>query len=131
MASPSEVMGKLLAKGRDVTAVAYLDAMAQGARMAASLADYLNYYEAIVTPAAVGVAPKGIEATGDPAFCTLWTLSGLPALSLPLLVGDDGMPLGVQLVGGPGRDARLLRTATTLIETLTPPKRSRRARTKS
>ncbi len=126
---PSEVMGRLIAKGRDVTAVAYLDAMAQGARMAASLADYLNYYEAIVTPATVGVAPKGIGATGDPSFCTLWTLSGLPALSLPLLVGDDGMPLGVQLVGGPGRDARLLRTATALIDTLAPPKRGRRTKT--
>ena len=53
---------------------------------------------------------EGSRATGDPAFCTLWTLTGLPALSLPLLTGEGGLPLGVQLVGAPGGDARLLRT---------------------
>jgi Asp-tRNA(Asn)/Glu-tRNA(Gln) amidotransferase A subunit family amidase len=51
-------------------------------------------------------------------FCTLWTLTGLRALSLPLLAGEGALPLGVQLVGPPGRDGRLLRTATALIEML-------------
>ena len=51
-------------------------------------------------------------------FCTLWTLTGLPALSLPLFAGEGGLPLAAQLVGPPGRDGRLLRTATALIETL-------------
>jgi Asp-tRNA(Asn)/Glu-tRNA(Gln) amidotransferase A subunit family amidase len=35
----------------------------------------------------------------------------MPALSLPLMTGPDGLPLGVQLVGRRGLDARLLRTA--------------------
>ena len=48
----------------------------------------------------------------------MWTLTGLPAISLPLLTGEDGMPLGVQLVGAPGEDARLLRTASWLMHTL-------------
>ena len=68
-------------------------------------------------PAAPGVAPKG-EATGNPAFCSLWTLTGLPALSLPLLTGEGGMPLGVQLIGEAGDDARLMRTANWLIQKL-------------
>ena len=59
----------------------------------------------------LGVAPKGLSATGDPALCTLWTLLGMPALSLPLMQGADGLPLGVQLVGRRNFDARLLRTA--------------------
>jgi Asp-tRNA(Asn)/Glu-tRNA(Gln) amidotransferase A subunit family amidase len=45
-------------------------------------------------------------------------LTGLPSLSLPLLVGESGLPLGAQLVGPRGRDARLLRTATALIQML-------------
>jgi len=56
-------------------------------------------------------------------------LSGLPALSLPLLAGEGGLPLGVQLVGAPGHDARLLRTAGALTDMLSAPKkRSRRTR---
>ena len=82
-----------------------------------ALREVFNDYDAILTPAAPGVAPKG-EATGNPAFCTLWTLTGLPALSLPLLTGEGGMPLGVQLVGARGDDARLLRTANWLIDDL-------------
>ena len=51
-------------------------------------------------------------------FCSLWSLTGLPALSLPLLSGEGGMPLGVQLVGERGDDARLLRTANWLVNKL-------------
>jgi Asp-tRNA(Asn)/Glu-tRNA(Gln) amidotransferase A subunit family amidase len=68
-------------------------------------------YNAILTPAAPSAAPKGLASTGDPSFCTVWTLCGMPALSLPLLQSSAGMPLGVQLVGPRYGDARLLRTA--------------------
>jgi len=77
---------------------------------------FMERYDAILTPAAPGTAPKGLAATGDPSFCTLWTLCGMPALSLPLMQGSDGLPLGVQLVGRRGFDARLLRTARWLVE---------------
>ncbi len=71
-------------------------------------------FEAIITPAAPGEAPVGLDATGSPAFNTLWTFTGLPAVTLPLMEGEAGMPLGVQLVGKKGDDARLLRTAAWL-----------------
>jgi Asp-tRNA(Asn)/Glu-tRNA(Gln) amidotransferase A subunit family amidase len=48
----------------------------------------------------------------------LWTLLGMPALSLPLLQGENGLPLGVQLVGRRNYDARLLRTARWLVAKL-------------
>jgi Asp-tRNA(Asn)/Glu-tRNA(Gln) amidotransferase A subunit family amidase len=115
---PSEALRKLLAHGRGVVAVDYLGALAKVPRYGASIADIFDAYDAIVTPAAPGVAPKGLGSTGDPVFCTLWTLTGLPALSLPLFAGEGGLPLGAQLVGPLGRDGRLLRTATALIETL-------------
>ena len=73
-------------------------------------------YDAILTPAAPGEAPSGLGATGNPVFNGLWTLCGVPALSLPLLEGPNGLPLGVQLVGRLGEDARLLRTARWLVE---------------
>ena len=113
-------------------AVDYLAAQAEAGRYAAGLGDIFDTYDAIITPAAPGVAPKGLAATGDPSFCTLWTLTGLPALSLPLLADESGLPLGVQLVGAPGQDARLLRTAGALIEMLrSTTKPTRRAARKS
>jgi len=121
---PSEVMRKLLAHGRSVSAVDYLGALAKAQRYApAGLADVFDEYDAILTPAAPGIAPKGLRATGDPAFCTLWTLTGLPAVSLPLLAGEGALPLGVQLSGGSGHDGRPLRTAGALIEMLAPQKK--------
>ena len=126
---PSPMLREFVAEGRLLKAVDYLDALAQAPTFAASLSDIFDEYDAIITPAAAGVAPKSLDTTGDPAFCTLWTLTGHPALTLPLLTGTDGLPLGVQLVGPPGGDARLLRTATALIDTLAPPKRARRAKT--
>src|SRR6516162_3403395 len=128
---PSEALRKLLAHGRAVSAVDYLGALAKAQRYAAGLSDIFDAYDAIVTPAAPGVAPEGLGSTGDPAFCTLWTLSGLPAVSLPLFAGEGGLPLGAQLVGPLGRDGRLLRTATALIEALAPKKSARRARARS
>ena len=76
----------------------------------------LAEYDAIVTPATCGEAPVGLDATGSPAFCTLWTFTGLPAVTLPLLQGEAGMPLGVQMVGRKADDGRLLRTAAWLTE---------------
>jgi Asp-tRNA(Asn)/Glu-tRNA(Gln) amidotransferase A subunit family amidase len=73
-------------------------------------------YDAILTPAAPGAAPKGLASTGDPSFCTLWTYCGMPAISLPLLESANGLPIGAQLVGPRYGDARLLRTARWLAE---------------
>jgi Asp-tRNA(Asn)/Glu-tRNA(Gln) amidotransferase A subunit family amidase len=109
----SKTLRGLLAEGRNVSAVRYLAARAAAQRYAEGFDGIFNEFDAIITPATVGVAPKG-TATGSPIFCTLWTFTGLPALSLPLLTGDGGMPLGVQLVGARGDDARLLRTANWL-----------------
>jgi Asp-tRNA(Asn)/Glu-tRNA(Gln) amidotransferase A subunit family amidase len=90
----------LIEDGRAVSAVAYQDALARRGEYVAALESLLDEYDAIVTPAAPGEAPLGLEATGSPAFCSLWTLAGLPALSLPILQGPAGLPLGCQLVAG-------------------------------
>jgi Asp-tRNA(Asn)/Glu-tRNA(Gln) amidotransferase A subunit family amidase len=104
-----------LERGRAVTALDYQRACARIPLLNAGFDNVFERCEAIVTPAAAGTAPKGLESTGDPAFCSLWTLCGMPALNLPLMQGGNGLPLGVQLVGPRGSDARLLRTARWLV----------------
>ncbi len=107
----SEAMRGTIEGGRAITAVDYLAALDLRARLYAELADTLEGYDAILTPAAPGEAPAGLASTGNPAFNTLWSLCGMPAVSLPLLTGPSGLPVGVQLVGRRGDDARLLRAA--------------------
>jgi Asp-tRNA(Asn)/Glu-tRNA(Gln) amidotransferase A subunit family amidase len=103
-------------RGRQVSAVDYRKALAHAPIMLESLASVFDTYDALLTPATLGTAPEGLASTGDPLMCTLWTFLGMPALSLPLLQGDNGLPLGVQLVGRRGDDARLLRTARWLVD---------------
>ncbi len=109
----------LVAEGRRVTAPQYLAAMRDARRYADHLTGIFEQLsDAILTLSAKGVAPEGQGATGDPVFCTLWTLTGFPSLNLPLLANDGGLPIGVQLVGAAGRDEKLLRTARVMIESL-------------
>jgi Asp-tRNA(Asn)/Glu-tRNA(Gln) amidotransferase A subunit family amidase len=100
-----------LARGREVRALDYQLARARVPAINAGFEEIFERCDAIVTPAAAGTAPQGLETTGDPAFCTLWTLCGMPAINLPLMQGSNGLPLGAQLVGQRDADARLLRTA--------------------
>jgi Asp-tRNA(Asn)/Glu-tRNA(Gln) amidotransferase A subunit family amidase len=107
----SERLRALLARGRELSALEYQQALARIPLLNEGFAELFSRFDAILTPAAPGTAPKGLESTGDPAFCTLWTLCGMPALNLPLMQGANGLPLGAQLVGPRNGDARLLRTA--------------------
>ncbi len=111
----SQVLRDLLAEGRKTSAVDYFAAVDEARLLAKAFANYFDVYDAIITPAASGIAPKGLGATGDPAFCSMWTLLGLPALSLPILQGEGGLPIGVQFIGQAGDDARLMRTAHHLL----------------
>jgi len=114
----SEPLRKLIERGRQYLASEYTGALAGRAALYAALDEVFNEYDAILTPAASGEAPLGVESTGNPVFCSTWTYLGTPALSLPLLHGEAGLPVGVQLVGRRGNDARLLRTARWLVKTL-------------
>ncbi|HEX9579406.1 MAG TPA: amidase [Myxococcales bacterium] len=79
------------------------------------IAALFTEFDAIVTPAAAGEAP-GIESTGDPAFSRIWTLLGVPSVSLPLLEGPAGLPVGLQLIGPRGEDERLLAAAAWVMQ---------------
>ena len=105
-------------RGQQCLAVDYNRAVDAIPRLVQALEPLFERYDALLTPATTGPAPHGLDSTGSPVFCTIWTLCGMPALTLPLLQAGNGLPLGVQLVGRKGDDARLLRTARWLIETL-------------
>ena len=77
-------------------------------------ADLMRSFDVLLTLAAPGEAPKGLASTGDSLFNGLWTLLGVPCITLPWGRGAAGLPLGVQLVGAFGRDVSLLTHANRL-----------------
>ncbi len=114
----SPVLREMIEEGQAVRAVDYNKAVEWIEVLNAGLDQIFERYDAILTPATTGQAPEGLDRTGSPVFCSLWTLCGTPSVSLPVLEGPDGLPMGVQLVGRRGDDGRLLRTARSLVETM-------------
>jgi Asp-tRNA(Asn)/Glu-tRNA(Gln) amidotransferase A subunit family amidase len=113
----SQTLAAIIADGRKVLAVDYNTALDMQRKLRLSIEQLFEHFNAIITPASAGPAPEGLTSTGNPVFCTSWTFMGLPAISLPLLE-VNGMPMGVQLTGAFGDEARLLRTANWLIQHL-------------
>jgi aspartyl-tRNA(Asn)/glutamyl-tRNA(Gln) amidotransferase subunit A len=72
----------------------------------------LDAVDALLSPVAPGPAPLRAEGTGDFSLCAPWSLIGVPSISIPSGLDDAGLPLAVQLVGGPDRPGRLLGVAT-------------------
>ncbi|MFQ5840563.1 MAG: amidase family protein, partial [Candidatus Methylomirabilales bacterium] len=107
----SATLREMIERGQRCLALDYNRAVEEASVLRDTLTGVFEHYDAIVTPAATGEAPVGLESTGSPIFCTLWTLCGTPAITVPILQGESGLPIGVQLVGPKGDDARLLRTA--------------------
>ncbi|MDX1649890.1 MAG: amidase, partial [Myxococcota bacterium] len=98
----------LVADGRAIPEAAFREAVEAREGAYAEVEPVFARFDAILTPAAPGPAPEGLESTGEAVFNALWTYLGTPAVSLPLLEAD-GLPLGVQLVGPRGADGPLLR----------------------
>tara|TARA_R110002110_G_scaffold28684_2_gene103530 strand:- start:1363 stop:2721 length:1359 start_codon:yes stop_codon:yes gene_type:complete len=111
-----QVTREAIERGNAVLARDYLSACDMPKLLNAALDEMLTRCDAILCPAATGPAPKGLETTGDPIFNGLWTFCGTPCISLPLLTSQEGLPMGVQLVGERGNDARLMRTAQWLFD---------------
>jgi Asp-tRNA(Asn)/Glu-tRNA(Gln) amidotransferase A subunit family amidase len=97
---------------------AYVAAQRARARFRDDMMPVLQSAGILISPAASGTAPKGLDFTGDPWFCTPWSSIGVPALSLPTSVGSDGLPHAVQLIAPAGADAELLAAAAWCEEAL-------------
>ena len=101
-------------RGMKYTAVEYNNALSKIDAANIYFKQFFYDYDAILTPSASGEAPKGLKSTGNPIFCTIWTFCGMPCISLPLLQGKNGLPVGVQLVSSLFDDERLFRNASWL-----------------
>jgi len=108
----SPMLLSMLEEGAAIAIGDYFEAKSLSVEIMAAVDASLIEYDAVLTPATPSEAPEGLESTGSPIFCTLWSLSGVPALSMPLLNGSSsGMPLGLQVVGARGTDSVVLRAA--------------------
>jgi Asp-tRNA(Asn)/Glu-tRNA(Gln) amidotransferase A subunit family amidase len=108
-AEVSDQLNRFLDEGEGIQHSDYLAALECRQRLTRAFEAWIGPYDAALTPAAPDEAPT-LETTGDPRFCTHWTLIGAPALVLPSGQGPHRLPLGLQLVGGLGRDRQLLAT---------------------
>ena len=110
----SELSGKLrdfLREGAKVRPERLRAAHDQADRCRRELDGIFGTVDALLTPAAPAEAPEGLAATGDPIFCRIWTLLGTPCISLPVLSGPAGLPIGLQAIGPRNRDGELLSAA--------------------
>lgn len=111
-AAISDFLNAALDEGEATSLADYRIALDRRAALIREAVRFLDAgFDAIVTPPAPGEAPAGLDTTGDPAFCTLWTLLGVPAITLPTGLGPRGLPLGLQIVARPDACNTLLAVA--------------------
>jgi len=106
----SATLQALLDEGATTPEAAYRAALEEAAAQRETMLALLDGYQAVLAPAATGVAPQG-AATGSPDMSRPWQVLGLPSVTVPGLRDAAGLPLGVQLVGRPGAEAQLLAVA--------------------
>ena len=114
----SDALQRLLAEGSEIRAKEYLEALDWVKVLRSGLEEILQRCDAFIVPATFGTAPRLDNPGESTRFQDLWNLCGMPVLSIPLFQSASGMPLGVQLVGPPAGEARLLRTAHWLESTV-------------
>ena len=117
----SPPLAQMLDAGMTIGADEYDRALARAAEARAGLDAFFGSCEAVLVPAAPGEAPVGLGNTGDPVFNRMWTLLGVPCVTLPARWAENGLPTGVQLVGRSGNDPRLLACAAFLQQALAGP----------
>src|ERR1700716_1637637 len=117
-----DAMPPLLRAKLDETAgilpAAYEEARGIARRARGALADIFKDIDVLLTFSAPGAPPKGLASTGDPRFNRLWTLMGVPCVSIPAYVADGGLPVGVQVIARFGDDAGALAAARFVEEAL-------------
>ena len=110
----SQEMRDAIGRGMKYSAKEYTDAIDFMKQSYESYKEVFEDYHGVITPSSSGVADKGLTSTGSADFQKIWTYLGLPTISLPLLTGENNLPLGVQLVGDKLDDLRFLGTANWL-----------------
>ena len=93
------------------SAPSYIAAKFLQKKLRGSIGAYFEQFDAFLMAPASGEAPKGLDSTGDPIFCALWSFLGVPSITIPVNKSQNGLPLGIQLIGSYKGDAKLLSVA--------------------
>tara|TARA_B100000287_G_scaffold90160_1_gene82567 strand:- start:593 stop:1927 length:1335 start_codon:yes stop_codon:yes gene_type:complete len=107
----SNYMQKAISNGNKHSAKEYAEAIDFMKRSYESYKEVFEDYHGVLSPSSPGVAPKGLKSTGTAEFNRFWSFMGTPCISLPLLQGENNLPLGVQLIGDKYDDLRFLGVA--------------------
>jgi Asp-tRNA(Asn)/Glu-tRNA(Gln) amidotransferase A subunit family amidase len=110
----SKEMQTAISRGMKHSAKEYLDAVDFMSRSYESYKEVFEDYHGVLSPCSTGVADKGLKSTGSADFNRVWSYMHTPAISLPLLQGENNLPLGLQLIGDKYDDQRFLGVANWL-----------------
>ncbi len=102
--------------GLNLNASYYVDAIESAKKMKFDLIAIFKNFDAIITPAAPGEAPRDLSTTGNAMFNGYWTMMGVPAISLPLLKGKNSLPIGVQVITSWKNDNLLLKISDAILK---------------
>ena len=95
-------------------------------KQTAQVAQLFQNVDVVVTPVMAARVPLAGQLAGAgmlsaqrmctpyAAFTTLWNVTGMPAIAVPVGTGADGLPMSVQVAAGPGREALLIDCAEAL-----------------
>ena len=107
----SKYMLDAISNGNKYSAKEYAEAIDFMKRSYESYQEVFEDYHGVLTPSSPGVAPKGLKSTGTAEFNKVWSYLGTPCISLPLLEGENNLPLGIQMIGDRYDDHRFLGVA--------------------
>ena len=107
-------MQAAISRGLKYSAKDYAEAIDFIQRSYESYKEVFEDYHGVLSPCSTGVADKGLKSTGSADFNKVWSYMGVPSISLPLLQGENNLPLGVQLIGDKYDDLRFLGIANWL-----------------
>ena len=118
----SALLTKQLHSGDTISYVQYEKDLLRTHELRSQIAQiFRDEVDVFIAPSAIGEAPASKESTGDPIFCRGWTLLGLPCINLNITTGPLGLPVGIQLIAGPGKDHLLLSIARAFAYSLPDP----------
>src|ERR671921_2497856 len=95
----SDLLYGVIERGNSVGMDEYVEARKLAAECLWESSELFRDHDVLLAPSVRGEAPVSLGSTGDPLFCRMWTLLGLPCVSLPGILGPDGLPLGAQIIG--------------------------------
>lgn len=114
----SNELNDALDEGRRISTATYGESMVRRARLIEGVATLFGQFDAIVSASAGGPAPPRTGNRGDPGYCTLWSLLGVPVITVPTGFSSNALPLGMQIAAPAGEDTRLISVAHWIQATL-------------